>query len=1326
MKINIFLFYLLFFSFFLPAGMVSGQEFSTRLTRIQCPDGMETYICKALYFDISPSLIEMAKANTKVVKRKEYRQIENAVNPNYAVYGHHPFLLSEDPVWQKQNGTYFPLISGPIQNFEGTGNLDGVMPPDTQGDVSLNNYVQVINSRFAVWTKTGSVVLAGTPLSTIWTGIPAPWAGRNDGDPVVLWDQDAQRWIISQFALPSRNYAELVAISQTPDPTGSWYRYVFQFSNQMPDYPKLGVWPDAYYLSFNQFTGGATPNGTGACALQRDKMLTGDPTAAMVYKSQGTGGSNPWALLPSDWDGTVTPPSGEPNYFMYFDNWSSATQQYLKIWSFHVDWTTPSNSTFAQTFQLTTAAFNSTLCSDDITGRGRCIPEPGGTGNSYKLEDLADRLMFRNQYRSFGSYQTMVTCHTVNASGGQAGCRWYELRNYGSGWSIYQQGTYAPDAVNRWMPSVAMNGNGDIALGFSLSDATSTYPSIHYTGRRSTDPLGQMTIAEQTIINGTGSQNNATYGRWGDYSMMSVDPTDDLSFWYTDEYVQTTGGWTWQTRIASFKFNNQPLVTTTSATNITSAGATLNGTINPNGLASTYYFEWGTSTAYGNNTTSTSAGSGTSAIPVSAPITGLTGGTTYHFRLDGVNSDGTSNGNDITFTTLCPVYTLPFNEPFTYTSIPSCWSQVDHQGNGEIWQFGTITAYGSYNPVLSGNYAYLNSNWYGSANSQNADLVTPTMDLSLFTSVYLKFNHYFRFRTGSSATLSYSTDNGSTWTQIQQWTSSTANPAAFNKVITGAAGYSQVKFRWNYTGAYGYYWAIDDVMVSSSGLWIGGAASNPTDWNTAGNWDGLTIPTGTTDACIPLRTYLPIINTAGNSCNNLIFDNGGQLTINPGKDLTVNGNATLNGSNISILSDNTNNAGILRLKNNLSNASSSTNPMGAGTVELSGTTSQTISGQNIIQNLTVNNAAGVTMGGNSTVNGILTLSSGNVTLGNNILQLGPSASISGTPSASAMIIATGSGELRREFPSGFTGSFTYPVGDSTGTAEYSPLTLNFTGGTFAPGNHAGVTLVNAKYPDPNITGNYLNRYWNLTQSGITGYTCNTTFQYLPSDVTGTENVLSCTMVNPLPWITYSLTNAVTHQLTADGVTSFGSFSGVKSSTPPANQQLANIDIPVGETTCYDATQVLTVAGNGSTFLVENGGNVTLVAGSAIELLDGTTVNSGGYLHGYITPDNTYCGAVFNPFFGIQDSIGFETAGKDHVIKIYPNPTTGDFIIELAGADNTTTASLTIYNMQGGKLLQRTMNGRSRVLVSLSDQPVGIYLVHVQWGGRYEVVKVIKD
>ena len=424
------------------------------------------------------------------------------------------------------------------------------------------------------------------------------------------------------------------------------------------------------------------------------------------------------------------------------------------------------------------------------------------------------------------------------------------------------------------------------------------------------------------------------------------------------------------------------------------------------------------------------------------------------------------------------------------------------------------------------------------------------------------------------------------------------------------------------------------------------------------------------------------------------------------------------------------NSGTLILKMGLTNENASPNSIGSGTAEFSGTAGQTISGQNIIQNLTANNAAGIAVGGNTAVNGVLALTSGKVALGISNLLLGAAATIAGTPSATVMIIVTGSGELRKSFPADYTGAFTYPVGDDTGTPEYSPVTLTFSEGTFGLGNYAGVTLKNTVYPDPNITGNYLNRYWTITQNGMTNFACSALFQYTAADVTGNESVISCTKVNPAPWVTCSLTNAAIHQLSAQGIVSSGSYTGVKSTTPPPNQELANITLPNGTATCYDATQVLTVAGNGTTFRVENGGSVTLVAGSRILLLAGAKVSGGGYLHGYITTNGTYCGSPSNPLVasGMQkdDAVGVETVVKNRFIKVYPNPTTDIVIVELTGTDATAGANVTVYSMQGSLLLKKTLNGESKLQFSLSGRPVGVYMVHVQSGERSEIAKVIKN
>lgn len=420
------------------------------------------------------------------------------------------------------------------------------------------------------------------------------------------------------------------------------------------------------------------------------------------------------------------------------------------------------------------------------------------------------------------------------------------------------------------------------------------------------------------------------------------------------------------------------------------------------------------------------------------------------------------------------------------------------------------------------------------------------------------------------------------------------------------------------------------------------------------------------------------------------------------------------------------NSGTLILKKNLTNENASPNSIGSGTAELSGTVGQNVNGQNVINNLTVNNSAGIQIGGNTQVNGNLTLSNGLVTLGSNNLTLGPAAVIVGSPSASVMIVVTGTGELRKEFPVGFAGTFTCPVGDNTGTAEYSPVVIVVSGGTFAAGNYVGVSLKNEKYPDPNIEGNYLNRYWTLSQSGISNLVCNATFQYLVADVVGTENKLSCSRVNPLPLVTYGQTNATTHILSANGVLGFGSFTGMKSTVTPENQQLANVVIPSGLTTCYDAAQVLTVAGNGTTFIVESGGNITLVAGNKISMLDGTKVYSGGYLHGYITTNGTFCGSMLAPMVATTENSELTKiveATKNHLIKVYPNPTTDIVIVELIDAG--LEANVTVYSMVGGKLLQRELKGDNKFQFSLAGRPVGIYLVRVQAGEQSEIAKVVK-
>ncbi|HSF79604.1 MAG TPA: carboxypeptidase regulatory-like domain-containing protein [Anaerolineales bacterium] len=457
--------------------------------------------------------------------------------------------LQDLPALAEMPGTDF--------NFEGINNINGVLPPDTNGDIGPNHYVQWVNLSMAIWTvnrntHTATLVYGPSPGNAIWNGFGGPCQSNNDGDPIVLYDHLANRWFISQFAInyPSGPFYQCIAISQTPDPTGAWYRYAFLFSEtKMNDYPKFGVWPDGYYLSVNQFENSGWA-GAGVAVYEREKMLAGLPARQLYFDLYDVNISF-GGMLPADLDGPPPPP-GTPNYFAEMDDgsWIPPTDA-IRIWEFHVDWANTANSSFGLSGNpnaLLPVENFTPLC----TATRSCIPQKD---TSRRLDDLSDRLMHRLQYRYFDTYATLVTNHTVNVGLSRAGLRWYELRRVAGTWNIYQQGTYAGDGGNfehRWMGSAAMDGMGNIAIGYSLSSST-VHPSIAYTGRLAGDPLNTLIQGEAYLIVGAGSQTS-TSARWGDYSMLSVDPSDECTFWYTNQYLQTSGNSPWRTRIGSFVF----------------------------------------------------------------------------------------------------------------------------------------------------------------------------------------------------------------------------------------------------------------------------------------------------------------------------------------------------------------------------------------------------------------------------------------------------------------------------------------------------------------------------------------------------------------------------------------------------------------------------------------------------------------------------------------------------------------------------------------------------------------------------------------------------
>ena len=389
-----------------------------------------------------------------------------------------------------------------------------------------------------IYDKSGNVLAGPTALDSFGSGACA----SGFGDGIVLYDQMADRWMLSEFAGSGNHLC--IYISDGPDPVNDgWYAYDFITPN-FPDYPKYGVWPDAYYVSSNE-------NSPAVYALDRAKMLNGQGATAQRFTAPSLSGFGFQALIPSDLDGATAPPAGAPNYFMrhrddeaHNGGSNNPTEDYLEIWPFHVDFDTPANSTFTGPINIPIAEIDSELCGFFAFA---CFPQQG---SGTTLDPLREVIMFRLQYRNFGAYETLVGNLVTDVDGtDHGGIRWFELRKSGGGaWTLYQEGTYAPDANDRWMGAISMDGAGNIAVGYNVT-SSSMFPSLRYTGRLASDPLGTMPQGEGTLINGSAA--NAS-NRYGDYSAMSVDPVDDCTFWFTGEYNASSS---WSTRIGSFKFD---------------------------------------------------------------------------------------------------------------------------------------------------------------------------------------------------------------------------------------------------------------------------------------------------------------------------------------------------------------------------------------------------------------------------------------------------------------------------------------------------------------------------------------------------------------------------------------------------------------------------------------------------------------------------------------------------------------------------------------------------------------------------------------------------
>jgi hypothetical protein len=435
--------------------------------------------------------------------------------------------LKEDPIAQKTMGSRQSQTL--LSSWEGLSGLS--YPPDPSGAAGPNHYVQAVNSSYQIFSKTGGSVTGGGPFT-----LGSLLFGSNDGDPIVLYDKYADRWVITEFKTVGRKV--LFAISKTSDPTGQYYTYSFT-SPQFPDYQKFSIWADGYYMTSNQ-------SNQKVFVFERDSMLAGVPTSRALNKTFSPPTDNAFFCpLPADADGQL-PPAGTPCYIFSYedDGWGSGYVDRINIYKMSVVWGTTPTASIAVEAQLPTQPFDASYNQnwDDIS-------QPGTTT---KLDGIGGVFTYRAQYRRWTGYNSVVLNNPVmvNTTTGQRSIRWYELRQNSTTnqWSIYQQSTYAPDDLNRWVGSIAMDDNGSISLAYSVSNSN-IYPGLRYTGRLATDSLNTMTFAEQIVAVGNSAQTSNN--RYGDYSHTALDPVDGTIFWHTGEYILNGEP---ATKIYSFKF----------------------------------------------------------------------------------------------------------------------------------------------------------------------------------------------------------------------------------------------------------------------------------------------------------------------------------------------------------------------------------------------------------------------------------------------------------------------------------------------------------------------------------------------------------------------------------------------------------------------------------------------------------------------------------------------------------------------------------------------------------------------------------------------------
>ncbi|EAY27297.1 T9SS-dependent choice-of-anchor J family protein [Microscilla marina] len=690
----------------------------------------------------------------------------------------------------------------------------GTVLNDPTGAIGPNHYVYAFNSGFGILDRSGNVLVAEASLGTI-------FPGETLGDPVVMYDNFAGRFIIMQFSNTPNGI--LIAVCKGADPVNDgWHTYRFN-TGSFPDYEKMSIWHDGYYITANKDQNSASTSEV-VYVVERDKMLTGATSQLIGFPLPGIRNNGFYSPGGFNATGTSLPPSSAKHQIVYMqdDSWSGVSNDHLKIWTSTVDWNNTSNSSITLSQELNTTAFDGVFNG----GSFQNLTEPGG---GRKIDAIQATMMFMTNYRRFATHNSVVMNFVVDVNGndGKAGIRWYELRqpSAGGNWSIYQEGTYVdPNGHSAFCGAIGMDKNGNIGMGYTIV-SSSKHLSIRYTGRLASDPLGVMTQGEGVASDGD-ARSNRSDGRYGDYAQITMDPTDDLTFWHIGEYMKGSASQVRRSRVVAFRFGTPvpdtqapSTPTNLTASSVSSTNLTLNWTASTDNVGVSGYDVYRGATLIG------------SASGTSYNVTGLSPNTAYSFSVRAKdaagNISGASNTVNVTTTstpTGCAngVASFPYGESFENTL--GDWTQASGDDlNWTIDANGTPSTGTGPSAAAAGNsYVYVEASVNGTGYpNKRAILNSPCFNLSAASQATFTFKyHMFGATDMGSFNLEASNDNGTTWTSIWNQTGNQGNQ--WNTASVDLAAYVGGSVQLRFNRVTGSTWqadiAIDDVSVTTGSV----------------------------------------------------------------------------------------------------------------------------------------------------------------------------------------------------------------------------------------------------------------------------------------------------------------------------------------------------------------------------------------------------------------------------------------------------------------------------------------------------------------------------